>query len=70
MQDDDDKPNYEVGYGRPPKDKPSSRRDNPEIQGSARGSKSFKTLRKKSSREKIPVIVNGKTKGFRKRSCW
>ena len=67
MEDDADKPDYEVGYGKPPKDKQFTKGQSGNPSGRPRGSKSFKTLLEEEWREKIPVTVNGKTKRLSKK---
>ena len=67
MENDADKPDYEVGYGKPPKDKQFTKGQSGNPGGRPKGSKSFKTLLEEEWREKIAVTVNGKTKRLSKK---
>jgi hypothetical protein len=67
MEDDADKPECEVGYGKPPKDKQFTKGQSGNPGGRPRGSKSFKSLLEEELREMVPVMVNGKMKRLSKK---
>ena len=66
MEDDADKPDYEVGYGKPPASTRFSKGWSGNPKGRPKGSKSLKTLIQEELDEKITILVNGKKKRITK----
>lgn len=67
MKDDDDKTDYEVGYGKPPSEHQFQKGVSGNPRGRPKGSHSWKTLIREELDEKITVFVNGKKKRITKR---
>ena len=69
MENDADKPDYKVGYGRPPKDAQFKKGQSGNPRGRPKGAKSWKTLVDEALNEKITVIVNGKPRRIRRKQA-
>ena len=68
MEDDADKANYALGYGKPPKDShKKGQSGNP--RGRPEGAKSWKTLVDEVLNEKVTIIVNGKPRKIRRKQA-
>lgn len=66
MEDDSDKPNYDVGYGRPPRKTQYTKGQSGNPKGRPKGSKSLKTLIQEELEEPITIFVKGKKKKITK----
>ena len=67
MEDDDDKPAYEVGYGIPPKNTRFKKGQSGNPRGRPKGAKSWKTLLEEVLNERITVVINGKPRRITKK---